>query len=265
MATFEHDGLTLAYDDIRPTVPESGTVVLVHGFATNRDENWRRLGWMGAFERKGWRAVALDLRGHGQSDKPHDPAAYVREAMVGDIVALMDHLGLGRVDLLGYSMGSHLSLALADSHPNRVANLVLGGVGARMLTPDLNAFGSGMTMAEAMRLADPAGISEPTLRGFRHFAENQGEDRLALAACSEGRAAPTDRGILSRLTMPVLVVAGARDEIAGDPQILADAIPGAKCISLPACDHFSAIPHALFKAAVFDFFEGWLDEGPEPY
>ena len=56
-----------------------------------------------------------------------------------------------------------------------------------------------------------------------------------------------------------------RAEIAGDPQILADAIPGAKCISLPACDHFSAIPHALFKAAVFDFFEGWLDEGPEPY
>ena len=269
MATFQHDGLTLAYDDIWPTVSEvgteAGTVVLVHGFATNRDENWRRLGWLSAFERKGWRAVALDLRGHGQSDKPHDPSAYGRDTMVGDIVALMDYLDLRRVDLLGYSMGSHLSLALADSHPERVANLVLGGVGARMLSPDSNAFGTGMTMAQAMRLADPSGITEPTLKGFRQFAENQGEDLLALAACSEGRAAPTDRDVLNRLAMPVLVVAGARDEIAGDPQVLADAIPGAKCISLPACDHFSAIPHALFKAAVFDFLEGWLDEGPEPY
>jgi pimeloyl-ACP methyl ester carboxylesterase len=59
--------------------------------------------------------------------------------------------------------------------------------------------------------------------------------------------------------MPVLVAAGSRDEIAGDPQALADAIPGARAVSLPACDHFSAIPHALFKAAVFDFLDGWLD------
>jgi hypothetical protein len=54
-------------------------------------------------------------------------------------------------------------------------------------------------------------------------------------------------------------VAGSRDEMAGDPQELADAIPGAKAVTLPACDHFSAIPHALFKAAVFDFLEGWLE------
>src|SRR5258708_26144368 len=103
MASFQSGGLALAYDDIRPSGAEIGTVVLVHGFATNREENWRRLGWLGAFERKGWRTVALDLRGHGQSDKPHDPAMYARADMVGDILALMDHLRLGRVDLMGYS------------------------------------------------------------------------------------------------------------------------------------------------------------------
>jgi pimeloyl-ACP methyl ester carboxylesterase len=258
MATFQSGGFTLAYDDIRPAGGESGTVVLVHGFATNRAENWRRLGWYGAFERKGWRCVALDLRGHGESDKPHDPAAYAREAMAGDVMALIDHLDLGRVDLMGYSMGSYLSLAVAAAHPERVANLILGGVGARMLAGDPLPRGA-MTLSQAMRADDPATIGEPTLRGFRQFAENQGEDRLALAACGEGRGGGLDGRDLDRLTMPVLLVAGSRDEIAGNPQVLADAIPGAQCVCLPACDHFSAIPHALFKAAVFDFLEGWLE------
>jgi pimeloyl-ACP methyl ester carboxylesterase len=261
MATFRSGGLTLAFDDIRPGGPESGTVLMVHGFATNRAENWRRLGWCAAFERKGYRAVALDLRGHGESDKPHDPAAYTREAMAGDILALLDHLDLRRVDLLGYSMGSHLSLAVAAAQGERVANLILGGVGARMVTGDPRPFSGTMTMGEAMRADDPSAITDRTLRGFRQFADNQGEDRLALAACGEGRGeGAADPDDFLRLSMPVLVATGARDEIAGDPQVLADAIPGARAVAIPACDHFSAIPHALFKAAVFDFLEGWLDE-----
>jgi pimeloyl-ACP methyl ester carboxylesterase len=261
MATFESGGLTLAFDDIRPSGAETGTVVLVHGFATNRGENWRRLGWYAAFERKGYRTVALDLRGHGESEKPHDPAAYARKAMVGDVVALLDHLGLTRVDLIGYSMGSHVSLAVAASHGGRIGNLILGGVGARMVTADPRPITGTMTMGEAMRSDDPDAITDRTLRGFRQFADNQGEDRLALAACGEGRGdGAADPGDFLRLTMPVLVATGARDEIAGDPHVLADAIPGARAVAIPACDHFSAIPHALFKAAVFDFLEGWLDE-----
>jgi pimeloyl-ACP methyl ester carboxylesterase len=117
-----------------------------------------------------------------------------------------------------------------------------------------------MTMAEAMRAPDVSLITDATLRGFRQFAENQGEDRLALAACSEAVATPHKLNDLSGLDLPTLVVTGALDEIAGDPQAVADAIPGAKCVILPGCDHFSAIPHALFKAAAFDFLEGWLDE-----
>jgi pimeloyl-ACP methyl ester carboxylesterase len=259
MATFQSGDLTLAFDDIRPGGGEAGTVVLVHGFATNRLENWRRLGWYAALERKGYRTVALDLRGHGESEKPHDPAAYARRAMAGDIVALLDHLDLGRVDLIGYSMGAHLSLAVAAVEGRRIGNLVLGGVGARMVTGDPGPFDGTMTMAEAMRAQDPAMITDPMLRGFRQFAENQGEDRLALAACGEGRGEGADPSDFLRLTMPVLVATGSRDEIAGDPQVLADAIPGARMVAIPACDHFSAIPHALFKAAVFDFLEGWLE------
>jgi len=256
MASFTHEGLALAYDDIAPSSGAIGTVVLVHGFATNRDENWRRLGWLGACERKGYRTIALDLRGHGESAKPHDPAAYGRDAMVGDIVALMDHLGVGRAELMGYSMGSHLSLRLALDHPDRVNNLILGGVGARLLKPEPLGDGA-MTMAQALTAEDAAVITDPILRGFRQFAENQGEDRHALAACSQGHGAPVTTDELFGLRAPTLVVAGARDEIAGNPQTLADAIPGAKSVSLPGVDHFSAIPHALYKAAVFDFLEGW--------
>lgn len=261
MATFRSGGLSLAYDDIVPDGAPVGTVVLLHGFATNRDENWRRLGWLAALERKGYRAVALDLRGHGESDKPHDPAAYSRDQMAGDVVALIDHLELGPVDLLGYSMGAHLSLAVALDAPSRVNNLVLGGVGGRLLTGEPISQ-TPMTMAEALAAEDPSTISDPIQRGFRQFAENQGEDRLALAACSQGRGGSAGAEDLRGLAVPTLVVAGSRDELAGDPQALADAIPGAKAVTLPACDHFTAIPHALFKAAVFDFLEGW-DELPE--
>jgi pimeloyl-ACP methyl ester carboxylesterase len=258
MATFQSGGLTLAYDDIHGG--DAGTAVLVHGFATNRAENWKRLSWYASFERKGYRVAALDLRGHGESEKPHDPAAYARADMVGDVIALMDHLGLGRVDLVGYSMGSHLSLRLALTAPDRVANLILGGVGGRMLPGAPQPPPPKMTMREAMTAADPASIPDKTMKGFRQFADNQGDDKLALAACSEGAGAPLDPDELYGLRMPVLVVAGSLDEIAGDPQALADAIPGAKAVTLPACDHFSAIPHALFKASVFDFLEGWLDD-----
>ena len=117
-----------------------------------------------------------------------------------------------------------------------------------------------MTMAQAMRADDIATITDPTLRGFRQFAENQGEDRLALAACSEGAGRAVAADDFASIAARTVVITGSADTIAGDPQPLADAIPGAKCVSLPACDHFSAIPHALFKAAVFDFLEGWLDE-----
>jgi pimeloyl-ACP methyl ester carboxylesterase len=260
MATFTSGGLKLAYDDIQPDGEAAGTVMLVHGFATSRAENWRRLGWYGAFERKGYRVVALDLRGHGESEKPHDPAAYGQGALVGDIVGLMDHLELRRVELLGYSMGSRLSLQTALSHPQRVANLIVGGVGDRMLKPPPASAAPTMTMAEAMRADDPETITEKTLKGFRLFADQQGEDRLALAAFTEGRGGTAlTADDLFGVRAPTLVVAGSRDEMAGDPQGLADAIPGAKAVTLPACDHFSAIPHALFKAAVFDFLEGWLE------
>jgi pimeloyl-ACP methyl ester carboxylesterase len=256
MASFTaSDGVEIAFDDVGPR--EGRAALLVHGFASNRNEAWKRTGWYAAFERRGQRLVAFDLRGHGESGKPHDPTAYGPERLVGDAIELMDHLGLKDVDLFGYSMGARVALATALKHPDRVWHLILGGVGARALESS----GSGEIMAAAMEAENAEAIENPMLRSFRQFADEQGEDRMALAAMVRGKSAPVTQDDLFALNMPVLVVAGARDMLAGDPQGLADYIRDAKSVTLPGCDHFNAIPHALLKAAVFDFLDGMMEEG----
>ncbi|HEX6865727.1 MAG TPA: alpha/beta fold hydrolase, partial [Caulobacteraceae bacterium] len=128
MASFTApDGVEIAYDDVGPR--DGHVALLVHGFASNRYEAWKRTGWYAAFERRGQRVVALDLRGHGESGKPHDPDAYVVETLIGDVLALMDHLDLERVDLFGYSLGCRIASGVAFAQPGRVANLILGGAG----------------------------------------------------------------------------------------------------------------------------------------
>jgi len=254
MASFtSSDGTQIAYDDVGPR--EGRAVVLVHGIASNRNEGWKRMGWYAAFERRGQRVVALDLRGHGDSARSHDPADYERSKLVDDLIALLDHLDLNDFDLFGYSMGARVALATALTHPGRVANLILGGVGDRALQPSM----AGDAMAQAMEADDPETIAVPILRSFRQFADEQGEDRLAIAAFTRAPAESLNPDDLAALSMPVLVVAGARDALAGDPQGLADLIPGARAVTLPGCDHFAAIPHALLKASVFDFLDGILD------
>jgi pimeloyl-ACP methyl ester carboxylesterase len=253
MPQFISDGLTLAYDDVGPR--EGRPVVLVHGFTSNRNENWRRLGWYGAFERRRIRCVALDCRGHGESDKPHDPAMYTRAKMADDIIALLDHLGVERADVLGYSMGARLALAAALSNPKRFPLLMLGGIGGKFFDHRP----PGHPLAEAMEADDPETIADPMLRSFRGFADEQGEDRLALAALARSDDAPLQKSNVEKLAVETLIVAGARDDLAGNPHELAAIIPGARAVSIPGCDHFSVIVHALFKAAVFDFLDGTLE------
>jgi pimeloyl-ACP methyl ester carboxylesterase len=254
MAQFDSGGVMLAYDDIGPK--DVGLpLVLLHGFTSNRNENWRRVGWYGALERRRKRFIAFDARGHGESGKPHDPSDYAQSKMVGDVFALMDHLQIARADVFSYSMGAGLALAVALAQPERVRDLIVGGVGGKFFDPPT----PGHPMAEAMETASPDRIGDPLLRSFRQFAEDQGEDLAALAACSRGQRHLLTPSDLAGIKAHTLVVAGERDDLAGDPRELAASIPDARAAALPGCDHFSAIPHALFKATVFDFMDGELD------
>src|SRR4051794_27923894 len=110
MPTFTASGMNLAYDDLAPPGEAEGTICLVHGFSSNRQEGWRRTGWYAALARRGMRVVALDQRGHGESAKPHDPQAYGYETLAGDVLALLDHLQIRRSVIFGYSMGSRIAL-----------------------------------------------------------------------------------------------------------------------------------------------------------
>lgn len=258
------NGVSIAYDDIPPAGPAQRTILLLHGFASNRNEGWKRTGWYSAFERRGIRTIALDQRGHGESVKSHDPADYGRENMALDALALLDHLGVERCDVFGYSMGTRTAMQVALDAPDRVLNLMLGGIGGKLFDP--RPAGSVEAMADAMSAEDPATIKTEMLKSFRQFADEQGEDRMALAACSAADSVPLARDALATLTMPVLVIAGRHDDLAGDPEDLARVFPRGKGVSLPGCDHFSAIPHGLLKATVFDFLDGMLDDDiPDNY
>ena len=263
MATATLNGVTIAYDDIVPAGGPERTILLLHGFASNRNEGWRRTGWYGAFERRRMRVIALDQRGHGESVRSHDPADYGRSKLAADALALLDHLNVGRTDVFGYSMGTRTAMQVALDAPDRVSNLLLGGVGGKLFEPPQPSK-TGETIIDAMRAQDPETIKEPFLKSFRQFADEQGEDREALAAFTQASNAPLDRDGLSRLPMPVLVVAGQFDESAGDPEALARVFPLGKGVSLPGCDHFSAIPHTSLKAAAFDVIDGVLDEDDFP-
>jgi pimeloyl-ACP methyl ester carboxylesterase len=258
MASFTSNGVQIAYDDLAPPGGGERTIVLIHGFASNRNEGWKRTGWYSAFDRRRIRVIALDQRGHGESQKLYEPQAYERERLATDVLNLMDHLDVESADVFGYSMGTRTALELAIAQPDRVSNLILGGVGGKLLdkAPDV----AGEPMADAMLAHDPAAITEPMLKSFRQFADEQGEDRKALAAITRVRNMPFKREALGELPMPVLVVAGQGDTGADDPEALARIFPHGHAVTIPGCDHFSAIPHALTKAAVFDFLDGLLDD-----
>jgi pimeloyl-ACP methyl ester carboxylesterase len=120
-----------------------------------------------------------------------------------------------------------------------------------------------MTMVEAMLAEDVEAIHPELARSFRQFADEQGEDRQALAAFLQAQRPALDLDRMWSLDAPVLVVAGAHDELAGDPEELARAFPNGRGVTLAGCDHFSAIAHGMTKATVFDFLDGLLDwEGP---
>jgi pimeloyl-ACP methyl ester carboxylesterase len=245
-----HDGVRIAYG---VEGEASGSpVVLVHGFASSRALNWELPGWTALLVDAGRRVIALDCRGHGESEKPHAPEAYGRGAMARDVVALLDHLAIPAADVVGYSMGGRLAARLLAVHGARFGRGVLAGVGGALLDHDREARRA-ETIARALEAEDAAAIADPGARAFRAFADRYGGDRTALAACMRGQERGLAPAALSRIRAPVLVVVGRDDTLVGDPRRLADAIPGARLVVVEGRDHMSAVPARATKRAVLDF------------
>jgi pimeloyl-ACP methyl ester carboxylesterase len=245
MPSFHHDNIETAYLD----EGEGEPVVLVHGFASTKEVNWVNPGWVSTLKAAGRRVIALDNRGHGRSARLYEPGAYHTSLLASDVAALMDHLSIGRADVMGYSMGARITAFLALEHPERVRSAVLGGLGIKLV----EGVGLPETIAVALEAPSLADVTDPQGRMFRAFAEQTGSDRHALAACIRGTRQTLTAAQVGAIRAPVLVAVGTKDPIAGSAEALADLIPGAKALPIPDRDHMLAVGDKAYKVGVLAF------------
>lgn len=251
MDHFTSDGVRIAYRDVHP---ESGTgepIVLVHGFASTHAVNWANTLWVKTLTGAGRRVVLLDNRGHGDSEKLYDPAAYHSARMAGDVLALLDHLDIPRADVMGYSMGARITAHVALAAPERVRAAILSGLGIHLV----EGVGLPMGIADAMEAPSLADVTDPMQRMFRAFAEQTKSDLRALAACIRGSRQTLSAEEVGRIAVPVLVCVGTKDDVAGSGPALAALIPGARALDIPGRDHNLAVGDKVHKQGVLAFLE----------
>ncbi len=251
------DGLEIAYQEWGEAngLPP---VVLHHGFVADANANWVATGVVAALTATGRRVIAPDARGHGRSEKPHDPARYGEDRMARDLAVLLDVVGAPAVDLVGYSMGAIVSLLLASADP-RVRRLVIGGVGSgviecggvnRRAVPN-------ESIIEALIAEDPSSIEPPGAVAFRQLADALGADREALVA--QARSVYRGEIALARISAPTLLLTGDADPLTIRPQVLVDAIPHA-ILELLTGNHIEALGDERFKGSIVEFLApGELD------
>jgi pimeloyl-ACP methyl ester carboxylesterase len=241
---FDSNGVRIHYE---VNGPERGRpIVLVHGFASDYRLNWVGTRWQETLTNDGFKVIGIDCRGHGHSDKPHDEAAYNVGSMAGDVIGILDDLGIERAAYLGYSMGARIGLEVVLEHAPRVTRAVLGGIGAA------GAIDHAPQIARAFRLDEPT--DDPIAQTFFKFASARPTNDLeALAACIAGLRPEAHPDRLARIRTPILVVVGDRDEIARGAPELVELIPSARLVTIADRDHMSAVPAREFKRAALEF------------
>lgn len=218
-------------------------VMLVHGFASSFERNWREPGWADLLRDEGREVLGVDLLGHGQAARPRDPAAYASlEQSVIDALP-----PAGQVDAVGFSLGGQLLLRAAVAAPERFRRIVVAGTGDGIFAstdpePAARAVESGRADAAA----------GPAAAALAHFALAPGNDPAALAACLRRPNAPLTEADLAAIRAPVLIALGDRD-FAGPADRLAAALLDARLTSLPGTDHFGTPRDFRFVAATLDF------------
>ncbi|MCH6231146.1 alpha/beta fold hydrolase [Microbacterium sp. CFH 31415] len=228
----------------------ASTVLCVHGFASSCRDNWVDTGWVRDLTRAGFRVLGVDQRGHGLSDKPHEPEAYGMEALTADLVAVLDTYLLATVLYAGYSLGARVGWQLAVNAPEHVERAVLGGI------PDGRPLAR-LQIEQARAYADHGTpVEDKVTRNYVTLAERvPGNDLRALVALAEGmRLGDADPDPDRPPQQTILFATGSEDAILERSRALAAATPRGDFVELPDRHHFNAPGSRDFRRAAVDFF-----------
>jgi pimeloyl-ACP methyl ester carboxylesterase len=245
MPSFRHGDVEIAYLD----EGEGDPVVLIHGFASSKNVNWIYPAWVSELKKHGKRVIALDNRGHGESQKLYEAADYGVEILASDVRALMDHLKIPTADIMGYSLGARIAAVLTLNSPERVKRAIFGGLGLTLVRGG----GPGENVAQALEAADPSDVTDPMGKTFRAFADQTRSDRRALAACLRGSRGLMSEADAAAIARPVLIAVGTTDDIAGSAAALQAIVPGSQVLDIPNRDHMRAVGDRVYKQGVLEF------------
>ena len=245
MQRLDSDGVSISYLD----EGEGDPILLIHGFASNSTVNWRNTNWIKTLNGAGFRVIAFDNRGHGQSEKLYDPGDYGAPTMAEDARRLLDHLGIARADIMGFSMGARIAAFLTFTHPERVRSVIFAGLGINMV----KGVGAAEPIAAALETPNAEAIEDDNARGFRVFAEQTRSDRRALAACMRSSRDKVSPEQVAAIKVPVLVAVGTEDVIGGSGAELAAMIPGAEFLEIVGRDHMKSVGDLSYKKGVLNF------------
>jgi pimeloyl-ACP methyl ester carboxylesterase len=236
------DGVELALHRLGQGRP----VVLLHGLFSDARTNWIRFGHAQRLADAGFEAIMPDLRAHGQSDHPHDPAAYPEDVLVKDAQALIGRLALDDYDLGGFSLGARTAVrgVIEGLSPRR---LVLGGMGLEGLAGwerRADFFIDAIDRFDSVKHGDPAFLAVA-------FMKTQKVDRVAARLLLQS-VGDNEPGELARVTMPTLVVCGEKDRDNGSPLALVEALPDARFEQVPGT-HMSSVTEPALGEAIVGF------------
>ena len=239
------DGTRIAWRELG----EGRPAVLIHGYFSTAEVNWLKFGHAAKLAARGFRVIMPDLRGHGSSDRPHDPGAYPPDALMRDGMALIAHLGLTDYDLGGYSLGGRTTMRMLvnGATPRRA---VLSGMG---LTGILQTSGRGDYFRKV--LTNPGSFERGSNEWMTEaFLKTTGGDPVALLHVLE-TFVDTPHEALATIRLPVAVVTGAEDDDNGSGVELADALPQGVYHEVPG-GHMSAVTKPELGQAIADFLAG---------
>jgi pimeloyl-ACP methyl ester carboxylesterase len=225
---------------------EGRPVVLLHGLFSNAETNWIKFGHAARIAQRGFRVIMPDLRAHGESAAPHDPACYPPDILARDGLELIDHLELGDYDLGGYSLGARTSvrMVIEGARPRR---LVVSGMGLRGLLRTGSRSGHFRKVLEGMgthERGSPEWLAEA-------FLKTTGADPQALLPLL-GSFVDSSEAELRAIALPTLVLSGAEDQDNGPAEDLARLLPNATFVEVPG-NHMSAVTKPDLGQAIAGF------------